>query len=136
MAKRILVVFTSIVLALVLVWGIGVQSVTQAAGEVDVYKVDWSKFNEGDKISDPKEGLGRSGGADITVTGSVGKSFYIGSRKDNWDALDIQNDFLKLDPHATYQITVTGHVDSDVDTKGASVKLGGVTRKAGEGDES
>lgn len=134
MAKRILVVFTSIVLALALVWGIGVQNVTQAAGEVSVYKVDWSKFNEGDKISDPKEGLGRSGEADITVTGSVGKSFYIGSRKDNWDALDIQNDFLKLDPHATYQITITGHVDRDVDPKGASVKLGGVTRKAGEGD--
>lgn len=133
MGKRITAIFTCVILALALLPGIGVQNTAQAAA-TGIYKIDWSKFNAGDKISDPREGLARSGGADITVTDSSGKSFYISNRKDNWDALDIQNDFLKLERDAAYQITVTGHVDSDADTKGASVKLGGVTRKTGEGD--
>ena len=133
MGKKAIAIFICILLVITLLPGIGIQNITQAAA-VSIYKVDWSKFQEGDKISDPKEGLARSGGADITVTGSPAKSFYISGRKDNWDALDIQNDFLKLDRDATYEITVTGHVDSGVDTKNASVKLGGVTRKTGEGD--
>jgi len=131
--KKIIAILTCVVLTLALIPGIGIQNVTQAAA-TDIYEVDWSKFKEGDKISVPKEGLARSGGADITVMGTSAKSFYISNRKDNWDALDIQNDLLKLDRDAVYQITVTGHVDNDVDTKGASVKLGGVTRKAGEDD--
>lgn len=133
MGKKTIAIFTCVMLALGLVPGIGRQNNAQAA-TTSIYKVDWSKFNEGDKISDPTEGLGRSGGADITVTGSSTKSFYISNRKDNWDALDIQNDLLNLDRDATYEITVTGHVDSDVDTKNANVKLGGVTRKTGDGD--
>ena len=131
--KRILVRFTCIALALAMILGGCILNITQAA-PIDIYEIDWSKFNEGDTISASKEGLGRSGGADITVIGSTTKSFYISNRKDNWDALDIQNDFLQLDRDATYRITVTGHVDRNVDTNGASVKLGGVTRKAGEGD--
>lgn len=133
MGKKVIAILTCIMLALGLIPPMGIQNITKAAA-TNVYNVDWSKFKEGDKISDPKEGLARSGGADITVTGSSAKSFYISGRKDNWDALDIQNDFLKLDRDAAYQITVTGHVDSGVDTKDASVKLGGVTKKTGEGD--
>ncbi|ABX42474.1 endo-1,4-beta-xylanase [Lachnoclostridium phytofermentans] len=133
MGKKVIALLTCVMLSLTLIPGIGIKSTAQAA-ETNIYKVDWSKFNEGDKISGPMEGLGRSGGADITVTGSSTKSFYISNRKDNWDALDIQNDLLKLDRDATYEITVTGHVDSNVDTKNASVKLGGVTRKTGEDD--
>lgn len=133
MGKKVIAIFTCVMLALALIPGIGIQNIAQAA-TTNIYKVDWNKFNEGDKIVDPKEGLARSGGADITVTGSSTKSFYISNRKDNWDALDIQNDLLKLDPDATYEITVTGHVDSGVNTKNASVKLGGVTRKTGEDD--
>ncbi len=133
MGKKVMAIFTCVVLALAMLPVTGIQNIAQAAA-ADIYKVDWSKFNEGDKITGSKEGLARSGGADITVSGTSTKSFYITGRKDNWDALDIQNDFLKLDRDAAYQITVTGHVDSGVDTKDASVKLGGVTRKTGEGD--
>ncbi len=133
MGKKIKAVFTCVMLALMLLSDIGKPNIAKAAA-TNIYKVDWSKFNEGDKIIASTEGLGRSGGADITVTGSSIKSFYISNRKDNWDALDIQNDFLKLERDATYKITVTGHVDSGVDTKNASVKLGGVTRKTGEDD--
>lgn len=133
MGKKTIAIFTCVMLALSLIPGIGIQNIAKAA-TTSIYKVDWSKFKEGDKISDPMEGLGRSGGAEITVTGDSTKSFYISNRKDNWDALDIQNDFLNLDRDATYEITVTGHVDSDVDTKNANVKLGGVTRKTGDGD--
>lgn len=133
MGKKIVAIVTYMMVTLALIPGSAIKSIAQAA-VTNIYKVDWDKFKEGDKISDPMEGLARSGGADITVTGSSAKSFYISNRKDNWDSLDIQNDFLKLERDATYEITVTGHVDSDVDTKNASVKLGGVTRKTGEGD--
>lgn len=133
MGKKITALFTFIVLTLALITGNGMKKLTQAA-ETNIYKVDWSKFKEGEAISDPREGLARSGGADIKVMGSTAKSFYISNRKDNWDALDLQNDLLKLDRDATYEITVTGHVDDGVDTKNASVKLGGVTRKTGEDD--
>ncbi len=133
MGKKVIAMVTGIIMTFALILGISKQNITKAA-VTNIYKVDWSKFIEGDKISDPKEGLARSGGADIEVKGSSTKSFYISNRKDNWDALDIQNDLLKLDPNATYEITVTGHVDSDVDTKNANVKLGGVTKKTGEED--
>lgn len=133
MGKRTIAIFTCAILALTLISGVGIQNIVYAEAP-NIYKVDWSKFKEGDKISDSKEGLGRSGGADITVMGSSDKSFYISNRKDNWDALDIQNDSLNLDRDATYEITITGHVDSDADTKNASIKLGGVTRKTGEDD--
>ena len=131
--KKIVFIITGIMLTFALVLGVGRRNISKAAS-TNIYQVDWSKFMEGEKITDPKEGLSRSGEADIEVIGSSTKSLYISNRKDNWDALDIQNDLLKLDPNATYEITVTGHVDSDVDTKNASVKLGGVTKKTDEDD--
>lgn len=131
MGKKLIATFTCLMLVLTSFSGIGRQKYVQAA-ETTIYKLDLSKFMEGEKITDPKEGLARSGDADISVTGS--QSIYISNRKDNWDALDIQNDFLNLERDATYSITVTGHVDNGIDTKNASVKLGGVTKKADDSD--
>lgn len=115
--------------------GSAVFATSPAVGTV-IYELDINQLEAGATIDyTPKQGLTQSGNAAITVVENDGaKSIQIDSRKDNWDALDIQNEHLNLNRYNTYSIEVTGHVDDDINPAGAQVKLGGVTKKVGESD--